>query len=119
MFKHNRPRYIRLSKGRKSCGKSKKCFLCGKGFHCSVFSNLSEFNTLMGSYQRQRSRSTAGIKRHVREWKTFDKERAEKRLERERDMVKKYLWTIDQNIKMGFFKYSSCIITFLSLLKSK
>ena len=48
MFKHNRPRYICLSKGRKSCGKSKKCFLCGKGFHCSVFSNLSEFNTLNG-----------------------------------------------------------------------
>ena len=47
-FKHNRPRYIRLSKGRKSCGKSKKFFLCGKGFHCSVFSNLSEFNTLNG-----------------------------------------------------------------------
>ena len=48
MFKHNRPRYIHLLKGRKSCGKSKKCFLCGKGFHCLVFSNLSEFNTLNG-----------------------------------------------------------------------
>ena len=47
MFKHNRPRSIRLSKGRKSCGKSKNC-LCGKGFQCSVFSNLSEFNTLNG-----------------------------------------------------------------------
>ena len=69
----------------------------------------------MGSYQRQRSRSTAGIEPHVREWKTFNKERAGKRLERERE----YLWTIDQNIKMGFFKYSSCIITFLSMLKSK
>ena len=47
MLKHNRPRSIRLSKGRKSCVKSKKC-LCGKGFHCSVFSNLSELNTVNG-----------------------------------------------------------------------
>ena len=31
MLKHNRPRSIRLSKGRKSFGKIKKC-LCGKGF---------------------------------------------------------------------------------------
>ena len=51
MLKHNRPRSICLSKGRKSCAKSKKC-LCGKGFHCSVFSNLSEFNTLNGSSYR-------------------------------------------------------------------
>ena len=43
MLKHNRPRSVRLSKVRKSCGKSKKC-LCGKGFQYSVFSNLSEFN---------------------------------------------------------------------------
>ena len=63
----------------------------------------------MGSYHRQRSRSTAGIEPHVREWKTFNKERAGKRLERERereremDKDKKYLWTIDQNIKKGFF----------------
>ena len=48
MFKHNRPRYICLSKGRKLCDKSKKCFLCGKGIHRSVFINLSEFNTLNG-----------------------------------------------------------------------
>ena len=46
MLKYNRPRSIRLSKGRKSCGKSKNC-LCGKGFQCSVFSNLSEFNTIV------------------------------------------------------------------------
>ena len=45
MLKHNTS--IRLSKGRKSCGKRKKC-LSGKGFQCSVFSNLSEFNTLYG-----------------------------------------------------------------------
>ena len=46
---HNRPRSrsIRLSKCNKSCGKSKKC-LCGKGFQCSVFSNLIEINTLNG-----------------------------------------------------------------------
>ena len=47
MLKHNRPRSISLSKGRKLCGKSRNC-LCGKGFQCSVFSNLSEFNTLNG-----------------------------------------------------------------------
>ena len=49
MSKHNRPRSrsIRLSKGRKSCGKSKKC-LCGKGFQYWVFSNLIEINTLNG-----------------------------------------------------------------------
>ena len=46
MFKHNRPRSIRLSKGRK---------LCGKGFQCSVFSNLSEFNTLNGIGKKERA----------------------------------------------------------------
>ena len=59
----------------------------------------------MGSYHRQRSRLTAGIEPHVREWKTYNKERAGKRLrerDRERDGGKRYLWTIDQNIKMGF-----------------
>ena len=42
----------------------------------------------MGSYQRQRSRSTAGIEPHDREWKTYKKERTGKRLkerEGERD----------------------------------
>ena len=34
----------------------------------------------MGSYQRQRSRSTAGIEPHVREWKTYKKEKAGKHL---------------------------------------
>ena len=55
----------------------------------------------MGSYQRQRSGSTAGIELDIsREWKTYKKERAGKRLkrERERDGKKRYLWTIDQSI---------------------
>ena len=43
----------------------------------------------MGSYQRQRSNSTAGIEPHVREWKTYNKERAGKRFKREREMGKK------------------------------
>ena len=73
----------------------------------------------MGSYQRQRSRSTAGIEPHIRQWKTYKKERAgnilrERERERERD-----LWTIYQNIRMALFKYSSRIITILSMLKSK
>ena len=67
----------------------------------------------MGSYQRQHSRSTAGNEPHVGEWKTYKKEREGKRLERERQtdrqrqrkrerLEKRYLWTINQNIKMGF-----------------
>ena len=39
----------------------------------------------MGLYQRQRSRSTAEIEPHVREWKTYKKEREGKRLKRERE----------------------------------
>ena len=35
LLKHN----IRLSKGRKYCCKRGKC-LCGKGFQCTIFSNL-------------------------------------------------------------------------------
>ena len=47
----------------------------------------------MGSYQRQRSSLTAGIEPHVRQWKTYKKERAGKRerkreRERERDGIK-------------------------------
>ena len=38
----------------------------------------------MVSYQRQRSRSTVGIEPHIRQWKTYKKERAGKRFERER-----------------------------------
>ena len=81
MLKHNRPwsRSTRLSKGKKSCGKSKKCF-CGKGFQCSVFSNLIEINTLNGILPA----TTLKIdKPHIREWKKYKKERAGKRLERE------------------------------------
>ena len=46
----------------------------------------------MGSYQRQRSRSTVGIEPHIRQLKTYKKERAGKRVrerEREREMGKK------------------------------
>ena len=35
---------ICLSKGRKKCDKRKK-YLCGKGFQCTVLSNLRGFNT--------------------------------------------------------------------------
>ena len=38
----------------------------------------------MGSYQRQRSRSTVRIEPHIRQWKTYKKERAGKRVKRER-----------------------------------
>ena len=43
----------------------------------------------MGSYQRQRSRSRAGIEAHVRQFKRYKKERAGKLFEREREMGKK------------------------------
>ena len=43
----------------------------------------------MGSYQRQRSRSTVAIEPHIRQLKTYKKERAEKRVKREREMGKK------------------------------
>ena len=53
----------------------------------------------MVSYQRKRSRSTAGIEPHIRQLKTYKKERVGKRFERERERWEKiYLWTIDQNI---------------------
>ena len=39
----------------------------------------------MGSYQRQHPRSTAGIEPHIRQLKTYKKERTGKRFERERD----------------------------------
>ena len=58
----------------------------------------------MGSYQRQRSRSTVAIEPHIRQLKTYKKERAEKRVKRERERwEKRYLWTIDQNIGMVLF----------------
>ena len=73
----------------------------------------------MVSYQRQRSRSTVGIEPHIRQWKTYKKERAGKRFERERERDgKTNLWTIDQKIRMAFFKHSFRIITNLSMLKS-
>ena len=40
----------------------------------------------MGSYQRQRSRSTARIEPHIRQLKIYKKERVGKRFEREREM---------------------------------
>ena len=48
----------------------------------------------MGLYQQQCSRSTAGIEFHIREWKTYKKERAgnierEKERERERERERK------------------------------
>ena len=39
----------------------------------------------MGWYQQQRSRSTAGIEPHIRQWKTYKKERAGKRFKRQRE----------------------------------
>ena len=42
----------------------------------------------MGSYQRQRSRSTTGIEPHIRQWKTYKKERAGTRFKREREREK-------------------------------
>ena len=57
----------------------------------------------MGSYQRQRSRSTVGIEPHIRQLKTYKKEKAGKRVKREREIGKKYLWTKDQNIRMVLF----------------
>ena len=76
----------------------------------------------MGSYQRQRSRSTAGIVLDIRrEWKTYKKERAGKRLEREREREMGKKVSVDDRSKYlnGLFKYSSSIITILSMLKSK
>ena len=72
----------------------------------------------MGSYKRQRSRSTAGVKPNIRQWKTYKKETAGTRSEREREMEKRYLWMTYQNIRMALFKCSSRIITILSMLKS-
>ena len=42
----------------------------------------------MGSYQQKRSRSTAGIEPHIKQLKTYKKERVGKRFEREREMGK-------------------------------
>ena len=39
----------------------------------------------MGSYKRQRSRSTAGVEPNIRQWKTYKKETAGTRFERERE----------------------------------
>ena len=39
----------------------------------------------MGSYQRQCSRSTVGIEPHIRQLETYKKERAGKRVKRERE----------------------------------
>ena len=39
----------------------------------------------MVSYQREHSRSTAGIEPHIRQLKTYKKERAGKHFERERE----------------------------------
>ena len=42
----------------------------------------------MGSYQRQRSRSTAGIEPHIRQSKTYKKERAGTCFKRERERMR-------------------------------
>ena len=73
----------------------------------------------MGSYQQQYSRSTVGIEPHIRQWKTYKKERARRPVKRERERwEKRYLWTI-KLLEWHFFKYSSRIITIMSMLKSK
>ena len=65
MLKYNRPRSIRLPKGRKSCGKSKKC-LRGKGFQCSVFSNLSELNLILGNGKHTRRKGHENVRERER-----------------------------------------------------
>ena len=117
MLKHNRSRSIlfpmvenRVVNVRNACVE--------KGFQCTVFSNLSEFNTLNGivpatTLKIDSRNLMEGNGKHTRRKgrKTF-KERERER-ERER-WDERYLWTIDQNIKMGFLNIplaSSRIIT--------
>ena len=50
----------------------------------------------MGLYHRQRSRSTAGIEPHIRQWKTYKKERAGARFKREREREReREIWAKD------------------------
>ena len=55
----------------------------------------------MGSYQPQRSKWTARIEPHIREWKTYKKEKAAKHLKcvcvREREMGKRV--SVDERSK--------------------
>ena len=69
-------------------------------------------------YQPQRSRSTARTEPHIRQLKTYKKERAGKRFERERERWEKISVDDNQKIRMALFKYPSRIITILSMLKS-
>ena len=52
----------------------------------------------MGSYQRQRSRLTVGIEPHIRQLKTYKKERAGKRVKRERERWEKKI-SVDDGSK--------------------
>ena len=73
----------------------------------------------MGSYQPQRSKSNLilGDGKHTTRRKGQENVYVR---EREEEWKKKqYMWAIDQIIKMALFKYSSRIITILSISKSK
>ena len=62
--------------GRKQSCKRKK-YLYGKGFQYTVFSNLSEFNTLNGNVPATTLKiDRREIEPHIRQWKTYKKERA-------------------------------------------
>ena len=77
-----------------------------KGFQCSVFSNLIEFNTLNGIIP------ATTLKIDSRNWtpyqgmEKYKKERAGKRLERKREMGKKVSVDDGSDIKMGFLNIS-------------
>ena len=50
----------------------------------------------MGSYQRQRSRSTVGIEPHIRQWKTYKREKVRKRVKQERDELATVVYRVLQ-----------------------
>ena len=59
----------------------------------------------MGSHQRQRSRSAAGIEPHIREWKKWKGQgnvERERETEREREIGKKVYVDHGSNIEIGF-----------------
>ena len=73
----------------------------------------------MVSYQPQCSRSNLILGDGKPTTRRKGQENVQVR-EREEEWEKnQYLWAIDQIIKMAFFKYSSRIITILSISKSK
>ena len=57
----------------------------------------------MGSYQRQRSRSTARIEPRIREWNKYKKERAGKRFEREREREMGKNVSVDDGLNINPF----------------